>query len=321
MNGAGGKRLVVGSLVFAAGAALFGVAVADAVKLEALPPVGGIPPGEAGEGLGGDRAWRGGGPGDPGERTTPAPAREPSAASTLPASGPRVALGGGGVVPPPPARQVTQDEILEAVNQDLFLPTRTAPPQPYLLPSERRPAAARREPQRPRAPQIRVVGTALAGDFGLALVQVGDTLPTAVLLGESVEGYRLASVEPDRAVFQREEETLALPVVAAQLRTTAPNRQGASGRPQAPTAREMEELRGQVQEMLRNLMPGGGRGGGMMGPGEGAVIRVPGGGVVELRGPGGQLPGAILDALRQQGQLPPGTSVQVIRRPGGGGAP
>jgi hypothetical protein len=93
-------------------------------------------------------------------------------------------------------------ELDRAVNQDPFQPDRRAPAQRYVLPGQRR-VSTRVEREPTPAPEFRVVGTARIGQGGLVLVQVDDgDVPIAVSVGESIEGYRLASVTDEGATFE-----------------------------------------------------------------------------------------------------------------------
>jgi hypothetical protein len=203
--------------------------------------------------------------------------------------------------------RVTGDEILDAVNHDPFQPSRTPSPQRYLLPSERTAATATRPDPRRRGPELRLVGSAVGAERGVAMIQVGDGAPVALVRGEFVEGYRLAAVEPDVAILEGELETLTLPLMAQLERGRASAQRGAA----APTAqgpqvnpRDMEALQNRVQELLQGL----GRGGGM-GPGGGMGARLQE--IVEFG------PNVIIRGGEGVIQLPPG----VVRggRGGGGG--
>lgn len=164
---------------------------------------------------------------------------------------------------------VSEDELLVAVNHDVFQPDRLPPSDRYELPGQRvdpleEPDEDRR---RQRGPELRVVGSAMAGDVGLALIQVDDSVPFAVLLGEEVEGYTLVAVEGESATLMGPSETLTLPVVAP-LATNDP-RSGRSSQVQMDP-QSFEAVQRQLQEVLRARMMNarrqidtrGGRGGG-----------------------------------------------------------
>ncbi len=216
-------------------------------------------------------------------------------------------MGGGGSLPTAPPGtgvadqgslrgivypRVTGDEILDAVNQDPFQPTRTPSPQRYLPPSQRTAAASStRADSRQRGPEIRLVGAAVGEGLALAMIQVDDAPPLAFLTGELVEGYRLAAVELERAVLEGESEILVLPLMAQLEPGRTPPARGAAARPGAQLGpREVEALQERVQEMLQGLGRGGvvGPGGGMgrrfqeiMEVAPGAVIIRGGEGVVQ----------------------------------------
>lgn len=165
--------------------------------------------------------------------------------------------------PSRPYPRTTEAELLEAVNQDLFQPDRTPPLERYRFPSDGVVTPA--DPQQTRGRrgrELRVVGSATMGEKAVALVQVDDSVPLVLFLGESVEGYTLASVAPESATLVSPDETLILPVVEPVL-----GRQAGQGQVQAqinPT--DLEQFRARMQEVLRaqrmNERGGRGRGGG-----------------------------------------------------------
>lgn len=157
-----------------------------------------------------------------------------------------------------PYPRVTQDELLDAVNQDLFQPGRLPPPERYQLPGERVAGPVdQADPRRRRGPVLRVVGSAVMGEMALALIQVDDSVPLAVLLGESVEGYTLASVDQESATLTSLTETLTLPVVEPLMTGRSP---GEAVQIQVDP-RNIEQFRGRMQEVLRRQMTNRGGGG------------------------------------------------------------
>ena len=220
MRGLGGISLGAAGLVLAIAAVVFGATTVDALRVQELPgPSEGVAPA--------------GGPSqEGGVETLPAPG-EPGRPS-------------GGVYP-----RVTETELLDAVNQDLFQPDRTPPLERYQLPSERvATTAVQQDPRRRRGPEFRVVGSAVMGNVALALVQVDDSIPLALLVGESVEGYTLAAVNQEGAVLVGETETLTLPVVEP-LPTGGPR----NAAPQIQIdQRNLEAMQERVQQLLRNQL-------------------------------------------------------------------
>jgi hypothetical protein len=203
--------------------------------------------------------------------------------------------------------RVTGDEILEAVNQDLFQPSRTPSPQRYLLPSERTTATAPRPDPRRRGPELRLVGAAVGAEMGVAMIQVGDGAPMALLTGEFVEGYRLAAVGAESAILEGDMEVLTLPLMdqLARGRTTA-QRGGAPGTQgtQGPQVTPLDALPDRVQEILQGMGRGGGMGpGGGMGARLQEIMEMTPGAAVIIRGGEGTV------------QLPPG----AVRGGRGGG--
>lgn len=294
MRGMGGVTLWVSGAVFLVSAVVFGATVVDALRVdEARVAAAALP----GEGVGG-------------------PASAPSAWIDDPSAPGSQAAGAASPAGQEPFRgivypRVTTDEILDAVNLDPFQPSRTPSPQRYLLPSERSPtAASSRTDSRRRGPELRLVGSAVGGDLSLAMIQVDHDAPVAFLLGEVVEGYRLAAVEAESAILEGEIETLTLPLMAqlepqrgrasTQRGSAASGAQGAQVNP-----RDVEALQNRVQELLQGM----GRGGGM-GPGGGMGARLQE--IMELG------PNVIIRGGERVIQLPPGV-VRSGRTSGGGG--
>jgi hypothetical protein len=263
MRGLGGISLSAAGLFLAVAAVVFGATTVGALRIQelAVAPENTVRAGASTAGLEGS-----------GEAFP----------QTVPGSGTVGPQGGelrGPLTPGGPGRQrrgvyprVTETEILEAVNRDLFQPDRLPPLERYQLPSERvARSVAQQDPRRRRGPELRVVGSAVMGDLALALVQVDDSIPLAVLLGESVEGYILAAVDQEGAVLVGETETLTLPVVAP-----LPTSGRRAGDVQIQIdQRNLEAMQERVQQLLRGQMmnrgfppgvanpPGrGGRGGG-----------------------------------------------------------
>ena len=243
MNGSGRFSRGAGAALLATTAVVFVVTMADAARIgDTLPATEGASPAELSEvgsdapvGLTGGEAA-----GSTGERVTPSQLQEGVAPRRL------------GIYP-----RVSQDELLAAVNQDLFLPDRAPPLERYLLPGDRPVFAPRQQdPRRRRGPNIRIVGSAIMGETALALVQVDDFAPLALWVGESVEGYILASVEPEMATLVGADGTLNLPVEEPVLR----DQPRASPGEIRIEGRDLEALQGRVQDMLRNqfLMQRGG---------------------------------------------------------------
>jgi hypothetical protein len=152
--------------------------------------------------------------------------------------------------------RVTDNEILDAVNHDLFQPDRTPPVDRYLLPSERAgPVQASRDNRRQREPNLRIVGTAIAGDLAIALVQLEDSIPFAMVLGEEVDGYLLAAVDEESATLTGDGAEFVLPVVEPQRGSTSNSRNRNARGNQAA-----EEAAAAIQERVQQMLQGMGRG-------------------------------------------------------------
>lgn len=244
MRGFGGTTMVVAALVFGISAVVFGATIVDAVRVDpevtvatasaVEGPSGGVEvvlPGEGRDSEGSDQ-------GAVQERTAE---RQPLQ----------------GIVYP----KVTETEILGAVNQDLFQPDRTPPLNPYLLPSERpEPRQESGNNRRQRQPDLRLVGTAIAGDLALALIQTEDSLPVVFMLGETVEGYTLAMVTEDNITLARDETEFTYPVVEPDRpRQSSNNRdRNTNNRNRNSNAtQDAAALQQRLQQAIQGLQQGG----------------------------------------------------------------
>lgn len=103
-------------------------------------------------------------------------------------------------------------EVLRmAVDQDPFMPTRDRAPE-YRIGGrvETVEAVERPEPEPP--PAFNIVGVVTSPSGGFAMVQVDAGEPQLVAVGESIQGYRLVSVDAERATFQGASRRLAFAV-------------------------------------------------------------------------------------------------------------
>jgi len=161
----------------------------------------------------------------------------------------------------------SRDEILEAVNQDLFQLDRTPPLERYVLPSLRRSSPEpQRENRRRSEPDLRIVGTAIAGGVALAMVVPDDSLPFSVLQGEFVDGYLLASVEEETVTLVRGDSEFVLPVVeAGPARRSGEDRGGDReraitedmARTLSERIRQMQQQNARMQRMRGGTAPSG----------------------------------------------------------------
>jgi hypothetical protein len=223
----------------------------------------------------------------------------PEATAEGPGVARRLARELGGASPSTVFDQVSNDEILEAVNQDLFQPDRTPPLERYRLPSEREAPAQNRDSRRRREPNLRIVGTAIAGDLALALVQPEDSIPFTVLLGETVDGYLLAAIAEEAVTLTRDGDEFIYPVVEPQQSRSSNNRDR-NARNRASTEEAARALTERVQQMLQGMQRGQMMRGGVTLQGREIPIQfVPGVAIERL--PGGR------------------TSATIVRPRGGGG--
>ena len=196
---------------------MFGVAVVDAIRVDTAPQVASAAeaPADAAalaapavmpSGSGAAEVW------DPESVSValPAPGLEAWVAETTSPKLPRV-------------------ELERAVSLDPFQPDRRAPARRYVLPGQRV-VFTRTEREPKPAPSFRVVGAARIGQGGLALVQVDDgDLPIAVSVGESIEGYLLASVTDEGATLTAEDGRWVLEVVEPREDRRSNNNRGNRG--------------------------------------------------------------------------------------------
>ncbi|MGH7503325.1 MAG: hypothetical protein ACREL7_16485 [Longimicrobiales bacterium] len=117
--------------------------------------------------------------------------------------------------PPVPAPDVARPLPLEAVrlaaDADPFQPDRRRAPR-YVLPSERQSGEPDEGP--PPAPAFRLMGTAVVGNGGLAVVALEEDDPPRLLqIGDLMEGYRLTRVQPFGATMEGQGRSLDLHVM------------------------------------------------------------------------------------------------------------
>jgi hypothetical protein len=243
MRNTSGWVLALAAVTFTGALAIFGSSLLEAVGLEAAPA-----------------------PETPATLEDPAETLGPGVAQGLPGSVPGVEVVGEPGLSTT-HRPVTSGEILRAVSQDPFQPDRTAPAERYRLPTETdaRFVATERDDRR-RGPELRVVGSAVVGDLGLALVQVGDSFPVAVQVGETVGEYLLTAVDEESATLVWDAEILVLAVMEPlEGRPTEERSQRGNVIIRGPDG---QALQGRVQELLRGMQfqqfqrGRGGRGGG-----------------------------------------------------------
>ena len=279
MRRIGGLALGIGGLVFAAAAVVFAATVVDAVRVEEVrTPSEPVPISES-EGV---------------LASMEEPA--PSLASAIPDAPSRVQENTRGSLQGIIYPRVTNNEILEAVNQDIFQPDRTPSVERYLFPSERaEPVRSSRNNRRQSEPDLRIVGTAIGGDLALALVQPDDSIPFAVLLGEVVDGFILAAITEDAVTLIRDGAEFTLPVVEPQRGSSSNNNRNRNTRNSNADAAAAQALTERVQQMLQGMGRGQMQRGGLTLGEPIRIERVPGGGQAT------------------------GTTVMIRGRPGGGG--
>jgi hypothetical protein len=112
-----------------------------------------------------------------------------------------------------PSESVLELESLAlAVDHDPFMPDRRRA-QPYRLPGEYMPQPVAMRMEEPEPPPFRVIGTAMVGESGIALVETLEAgAPEIMRVGGSLLGYRLQSVDAETATLVRQSQTLTLAV-------------------------------------------------------------------------------------------------------------
>ena len=233
--------MVVAALVFGISAVVLGATVVDAVRVDpevtAAPELAaGMPAGETVANSEGPAN-----PEEPGPGADQDPGLEPQRLQ--------------GIVYP----KVTETEILGAVNQDLFQPDRTPSLNPYLLPSERpAPRQESRNNRRVRQPDLRLVGTAIAGDVVFALIQTEDSLPVVFMLGETVEGFTLASVTEESMTLTQGEAEFTYPVVEPDRPRQSNNNSNNNARGRNTNAnQDAAALQQRLQQAIQGMQQGG----------------------------------------------------------------
>lgn len=150
------------------------------------------------------------------------------------------------------ASSLTMEALMLAVENDPFTPERTRAAERYRLPGDVDPEPPPPPPEPPPVPEFLLSGTVVTSDGGLALIQVGESEPRMLALGDALEGYRLVSVTASGAVMSNEERQLQLrvpsPARVAQVADggrgndrNARNERNVRGRPSVDP-RQMQQL-------------------------------------------------------------------------------
>jgi hypothetical protein len=159
------------------------------------------------------------------------------------------ALGGPDVQPPPadtpgtpshvPAVEAAPDgealpvsALLLAVDHDPFRPERQRAPERYLLPGETLPEAPPPPPAPPAPPPFRLVGTVVTPEGGLAMLQLENSTPRMLAMGESMLGYTVTRVTSEGAVLEGQGGQVLSLLLARAVAVAGPPAAGARGGPQ-----------------------------------------------------------------------------------------
>jgi hypothetical protein len=166
----------------------------------------------------------------------------------------------GAAIPPGADRSgLGIDALRLAAENDPFRPDRRRPPERYRMPGEEVDDVPPPEP--PPLPPFRVVGTAVTANGGFALVQLAETTPRVVNVGERLIGYTLDSVNGEFATWTGEGRTLTFPVTKMVVAEEAQQRRGRGGRGRGERGDDADDRQRAILERLREqLMRSGGAG-------------------------------------------------------------
>lgn len=148
---------------------------------------------------------------------------------------------------------LSAEALAMMVNNDPFSPTRK-PAAPYRLPGEDVVMAAPEPVREPPPPQFRVHGTVVTPSGGYALLE-HENGHRIVSIGESVLGYRLASVDAQSATLEANGRLITYSLEDPPMRRPTPNTpaRGRNGR-EEQAARERDAQRETRQEILRRAL-------------------------------------------------------------------
>lgn len=113
----------------------------------------------------------------------------------------------------PATGPLTRDALMLAVENDPFQETRQRAPERYRMPGDA--IADAGPPPPPPPPPFQVLGIAQLADGGLAVMQIEDSPPRVLSVGESLFGYTLERVEGEVATMSGQGRTLTLTVAEA----------------------------------------------------------------------------------------------------------
>lgn len=153
------------------------------------------------------------------------------------------------VTPPAETRPLTMDALQLAIDNDPFREDRQRPPERYRMPGDA--IEPQGPPPLPPPPPFQVLGIAQSPGGGLAVMQIADSPPRVVSVGESLFGYTLDRVEGEVATLSGQGRILTLTVAQASP-TPVLLEEDAEGRGRRSRGRNAEE----VLERLRSRRNG-----------------------------------------------------------------
>jgi hypothetical protein len=235
------------------------------------------------------------------------------------------------------SRAPVSPEVLRlAVERAPFEEDREPPSRRYVIPGTEQPVFEMPRIELPPPPEFSLLGAVSTGQGGWAVIRVGDETPRMVAAGDVVEGYTVASIEPDAAVMAGMGRTLEVQLNEPSATVQRPEPRGRNSRNNRDEDDEDEDEAGQdalreaqarlqqlgnafggnlpaaALQMMERLQAGGGI----------ANVQVQDGNIV-VQGQGGETirlnpSQGTVEMRRIQGGGQQQAEGVVIRRPGGG---
>jgi hypothetical protein len=151
---------------------------------------------------------------------------------------------GAAVTPPVPARAATATDakaapevismnaVNEAVAVDPFSPDRRPSDTPYKLPTDPAPAPPPPPPPAPPSiPGFKLVGTTQTTTGSIALIQVDNSTPKVVAVGDALSGFVVQRIERTSATLAQGDRRVDLTLQQPSLRGESNGRRGVQTQP------------------------------------------------------------------------------------------
>jgi hypothetical protein len=158
------------------------------------------------------------------------------------------------VVANAPTTRLSGEALLLAVEHDPFRPDRQRAPERYRMPGEEPPVDLEPPPP-PPPPPFRLIGTAVSPSGSVAVIELENS-SRMLEIGEEMLGYRLTSVEPERATMENGEQRVDLPLTSSLAAVASARDQRRSNRmqPNSPDYMRPTPDRGAAAERARELI-------------------------------------------------------------------